>query len=378
MGLTDIGFIVMLLFVVVLTVAATVAVWPRLAGGGVTPVLSRLGMLAVTQVTILIAVLAVVNRHYVFYSGWDDLFGTNAVAGKIKHDQARATGGPLPVSPAAQTTVKRLRTHSGRQNPARDGALDAFHIDGQVTGLQADTYVLLPPQYFQPAYAGTRFPVVFMVTGYPGNPSALLKGMRFPNLVREGERSGKVRPAIYVLMRPTLVPPRDTECTDVPGGPQVESFFVEDLPVAVSAHYRVADGPGSRAIMGDSTGGYCAVKMAMRHVSTFPVAVSLSGYFAALQDLTTGDLYGGSRAVRNENDLLWREQHLPAPPVSILVASCKIGEKTYPQAVRFLSRARPPMQVDSLFLPSGGHNFRTFGRMIPAALQWISGHLKAV
>ena len=53
---------------------------------------------------------------------------------------------------------------------------------------------------------------------------------------------------------------------------------------------------------------------------------------------------------------------MPAPPVSVLVASSKIGEKTYPGTLKFLSLVRPPMRAYSLFLPQGGHNFTTWNR----------------
>ena len=42
-----------------------------------------------------------------------------------------------------------------------------------------------------------------------------------------------MQPMILVMLRPTVAPPRDTECVDVPGGPQTETFFAEDLPQAV-------------------------------------------------------------------------------------------------------------------------------------------------
>jgi hypothetical protein len=256
------------------------------------------------------------------------------------------------------------------------GEVEEFRFRGESTGLEGYAYVMLPVEYSRPEYAGRRFPVVVMLTGYPGDAHALITSMHFPSLVHEGEISGRVQPTVYVLMRPTLVPPRDTECTDVPAGPQTESFFAQDLPQALAANYRVADDRAGWGIMGDSTGGYCAAKIAMRHFDRFTAAASLAGYFRALRDLTTGDLYGGSHAVRNDNDLLWRAQHLPAPPISLLVASTRVGEQSYPEARRFLALARPPMRVDSLLLSSGGHNFATFRRMLPATLGWMSARLK--
>jgi hypothetical protein len=33
------------------------------------------------------------------------------------------------------------------------------------------------------------------------------------------------------------------------------------------------------------------------------------------------------------------------------------------------------MTADTFLLDSGGHNFRTFRRMMPTALSWMSSHL---
>ncbi|WP_307811623.1 alpha/beta hydrolase-fold protein, partial [Streptomyces fildesensis] len=78
------------------------------------------------------------------------------------------------------------------------------------------------------------------------------------------------------------------------------------MPQSIRASYRVLSGPGSLALMGDSTGGYCAAKLAMEHPKVFSAAVSLSGYFKAAEDITTGDLFGGSKARRDRADLNWR------------------------------------------------------------------------
>ncbi|MCW2883304.1 MAG: hypothetical protein QOE54_3404 [Streptosporangiaceae bacterium] len=374
-GLTSGSFIVTLFLAAIAAAALTVRLWPRYAGRGTRQVLSRIGLLALTQVVALLAMLTYVNGYFDFYSGWDDLFGTNAGAAAIKSGRLGGTARPAP--PVSPLTIATLGPRKDQQTLTRDGLIEKFRFQGQSTGLTGEAFVMLPPEYFQPAYATRKFPVSLVLTGYPGNPYSLIRVMHFPALVRQGELAGKVQPTVYLLMRPTLVPPRDTECTDVPGGPQVESFFSIDVPAQVGAHYRVATTRAGWGIMGDSTGGYCAAKVAMRHSDRFAAAVSLSGYFRSLQDLTTGDLYGGSRSVRDENDLLWRQTHLPAPPIALLVTSCRIGEKTFPQAQRFLGQVRAPMQVDSLILDSGGHNFRTFRRMMPASLEWMSAHLKA-
>ena len=44
---------------------------------------------------------------------------------------------------------------------------------------------------------------------------------------------------------------------------QAETFFAQDIPTAASEAYRVAAQPSGWALMGDSTGGYCAAKLAI-------------------------------------------------------------------------------------------------------------------
>ena len=92
-----------------------------------------------------------------------------------------------------------------------------------------------------------------------------------------------MQPMILVMMRPTVAPPRDTECVDVPGGPQTETFFAKDLPQAVSDALPGRDsGPGNWGIIGNSTGGYCALKIGLHHPDRFyGAAAGLSAYYKA-------------------------------------------------------------------------------------------------
>ena len=91
----------------------------------------------------------------------------------------------------------------------------------------------------------------------------------------------------------------------------------------------------------------------MLHSDVFTAAVTLSGYFHTLRDSTTGDLWGGSRVLKNLNDLEWRLRHLPPPPVSLLVTTAKdeAGSSGYADSRRFL---RP-----------GAHGRRTSARGLP-------------
>lgn len=53
------------------------------------------------------------------------------------------------------------------------------------------------------------------------------------------------------------------------------------------------------------------------------------------------------------------------------------GEGNYHQTLRFIQQTKSPSRVSSIILDSGGHNFNTWRREIPAALEWLGNHLKA-
>ena len=135
----------------------------------------------------------------------------------------------------------------------------------------------------------------------------------------------------------------DQGCLDVPAGPQVGTFFAQDLPQAVESAYRAVSGPAGWALLADSSGGYCAVQLAMTDSQVYSVAVAPPADYAVPPG--SGE-FGGSPQIAAEDDLLWRLQHQPMQPISVLFAGPG-------QARAFLSLVRPPMRVRSIPLTAG-------------------------
>lgn len=376
MGLTSGTLIAFLVLVAVGLGTATVWWWPKFAGAGVRMLLARTGLFASAQLTLLMVLLAAVNNYFLFYASWSDLFGTSHPPVRIQ-----ANNGLIIATPrgAGQPLARQATSFDRKKpDPARDGQIEQVQIQGTRTGLSTQAYVFLPPQYFQKQFAKRRFPVMYDFTGFPGLPQQLVTRLKVPATATKAMNTGQIQPMIIVMMRPspTSVMPKDTECTDVPGGPQVLSFYTQDLAEALMSTYRVASSPHAWGAMGDSTGGYCAVKLAMKASDRFTAAVSMAGYFYPRQDWQTGDLYAGSKQVKNDNSLIWRLQHLPPPPISVLVTSSPDGERDYGESRKFLQIARAPMTTDKILVKGGGHNPRTWRRILPTALMWMSQHLQ--
>ncbi|MFF4478468.1 alpha/beta hydrolase [Streptomyces sp. NPDC001520] len=373
MGLTSNNLVIAAVVAALLLFAATIWLWPRLSGRGVAPVLGRVGMLLGTQLTVFAAVGLFANQSFGFYGSWSDLFGTQDEPGVVvDHD--------TPGTRVRVTETRHLAGDGGR-SPKVAGRVEKVNIQGPVSGIASPAYIYLPPEYFRPEYSRRTFPAALVLTGYPGTTESLINGMKYPQNSHKLVKAGRMQPLVLVMMRPTVASPRDTECVDVPDGPRTETFFTKDVPKAVADHYRVGQRARNWGVIGNSTGGYCALKMAMRHPDAFSAAAGLSPSYKAPIDSTTGDLFGGSKRLERENDLMWRLSHKPAPPVSLLVSSSEHGEQNYRDTVRFvnkvkrLNRRGGPTRISSIILGNGGHNFNTWKREVPAALEWLGGRL---
>ncbi|MGW1892055.1 alpha/beta hydrolase [Streptomyces sp. NPDC002004] len=373
MGLTANKVLALAVLLAVLLFFGTVWLWPRLANRNWRAVAGRVGLLFATQLAIFSSIGLSANQAFGFYASWADLFGLEQGQGVVvDHSVAGGAGGPLKV-----VDTQTVNVPDGAR-PTLGGQIQKVDVVGRRSHIATQAYVYLPPEYFQPQYKKRTFPAAAVLTGYPGTAEALIKGLRYPQTAHEQAKAGRMQPMILVMLRPTVAPPRDTECVDVPGGPKTETFFAQDLQESVSAHYRTAKRPGGWGVIGDSTGGYCALKLAVHHPGAYAAAVGLSPYYKAPHDPTTGDLFHGNLLLQQKADLHWYMRNMPeAPKTALLVSSSRHGEANYKETLRFIAevRARRTTQIASIVLDSGGHNFNTWRREIPAALSWLGARL---
>ncbi|GAA3740479.1 alpha/beta hydrolase [Streptomyces tremellae] len=365
MGLTSHKVLGVAVLAAVVLFVLTVWRWPRLARPGVRQVAGRAGLLLATQVAVFAAVALVVNRSFLFYASWDDLLGRETGTGTVLVHDTDPTGAVTDAQRPVDAGLPR------GSDAARVGLVRQTAIAGPRSHIVSSAYVYLPPQYFQPAYRHRLFPAAIVLTGYPGAAQALVSRLDYPAIARAQAAAHHMEPMVLVMLRPTVAPPRDTECVDVPHGPRTETYLAKDIPDVVTHSYRVGPGLTHWGIIGDSTGGYCALKIAMHHPEDFGAAVGLAAYYRAAEDPTTGDLFHGDEALRHDADLMWLLRHRTPPATSLLVTSTLHGETNLRATREFIRAVRAPARVSSIVLPSGGHNYNTWKREIPPALVWL-------
>ncbi|WP_037602159.1 alpha/beta hydrolase [Streptacidiphilus rugosus] len=377
MGLTSRKLELLVALLAVASFVGTIWLWPKLSSRNWKALLGRVGTLLTSQLLSLMAIGLVANNWGGFYSSFSDLFGTDQGGATSIVDHTKPTSDGKGAGGVTVIDSKPVALQmGGASSNARGGTVEQVSIHGGSTDLDEPAFVYLPAGYKDPANAHKKYPVMIVFTGYPGTPENLVSRMKYPTIAAQAIYQKKMQPTVMVLMRPAVAMPRDNECQDIPGGPQAQTFFAKDLRRALATQYDISTDGKAWGVLGDSTGGYCALSLAMRAPDSFTAAVSLSGYYKAIQDSTTGDLFGGSQDLRNQADLMWRVQNLPPVPVSLLVTSSKT-EADYKSTLAFIKAvsAKPPFTISSLMLESGGHNFNTWNQETPQALPWLASKL---
>ncbi|AUG79090.1 hypothetical protein CFP65_4340 [Kitasatospora sp. MMS16-BH015] len=357
--------------------------WPKLARQRPLPMLGRIALLTVVQLAVLSVLALSVNNSYGFYTSWNDLLhpGGTPLALAADHPKAAAPKAGALIQPSTEGGLETIKDLP-QGKPEEVGRVDSVRITGTASGLSDQVFVYLPPEYFVPRYARERFPVLLTLAGYPGPSLHLVEGLRVPQTAWELERTGRMAPTVIVMARPSVAPPRNTECVDVANGPKTETWFAKDVPAALRATYRVSRSPASWGVLGYSTGGSCALRLSLRNPAVYPNATAMHADYQVPNDRwTDGDLFGGDKTAALHSDVDWRLKNLPVPKVSLLVISTRT-EEDYAATQQFLATAQqaaeahPDFRADSLFLDDGGHSFETWRRELPAALEWMSDHLK--
>jgi hypothetical protein len=314
----------------------TVNKWPR--------TLAQFGLVLSCQLLAVMTQFLWVNDQYGFYTSWSDLLGRSSVEATIQANGLVRSG---------EGRVQVIRVAGG---PGRNGSHGVL--------------VWLPPQYDQPAARTTRFPVVMVLPGQPSTPETMFAHYNFGAVATAEIDRGLVKPFIAVFPPLMTNPPRDTECTNVKGGPQAETWLTHDVYQAVRQRFRVATSPWS--LMGWSTGGFCSVKLALRYPGQYGSAAGLGGYYEPLTDKTTGDLFHGQVALRDQNSPLWLYRRNPVHHPQLLIVTGRQDRESYGPSMKLLNASRGDPGVSSLIFPVGGHNYHNYRVQLPAVLEWLN------
>ncbi|WP_233570375.1 MULTISPECIES: alpha/beta hydrolase [Prosthecochloris] len=157
-------------------------------------------------------------------------------------------------------------------------AVDGHTLEHNPLGDPAVRHV---PVFLPPSYDGRkRFGVIFLLSGFAGTGSSFLN-YRFGRPTLPEQMAGLMRQG---LMDEALIVMPD--CMTMYGGSQYvdstatgpyETYLTEELVPFIDRHFATLPHAANRAVAGKSSGGFAALRLAMRHPGLFGAAACHSG-----------------------------------------------------------------------------------------------------
>jgi enterochelin esterase-like enzyme len=297
-----------------------------------------------------------INRHYAYMPSFSALRG---------HYSPDLVGNRQMLELAHESAAGHSPPH---------GIVERVLLSGTRSGIARHGFVYLPRAYFDRRQRNRRFPVLYLLHGSPGVASDWLRAGFVDRAMDDLIDHSRIDPFIVVLPDVNGGYRRDTECQDIVGGPQVQTYLTYDVTGSVDSHYRTIAAPAGRAIGGLSMGGYCALNLMLRHQDVFSAAVMHSGSLAPIESRYSGHLWGGNRTLRRANT---PADYIPALPLNhALAVYCDGGVddhdsvRTCNEAQQLLGARHIP--VDTHVFRHEGHTFSAWRKNLYLSLPWVS------
>jgi enterochelin esterase-like enzyme len=234
--------------------------------------------------------------------------------------------------------------------------------------------VYLPPGYAR--FPRRRYPVFYLLHGFPGRPGAFLETVRMGVVEDVLVARRRLRPVILVMPFGSTGTFTDKEWVDgVRPGEGWATFVARDLVRAVDTRFRTIRRGDARAIGGLSEGGYGAIDIALHHPREFRVVESWSGYEQADP---IRSIFGHDRARLAANSpLLQIGQAAPALRIARTRFWFYSGsdDRLLGQNRQFAAELRRLHLPYRFFVRRGGHNWALWRGNAAVALLAAGRHL---
>ncbi|MFE0189054.1 alpha/beta hydrolase [Streptomyces sp. NPDC058989] len=373
MSLTGTPFFLTSVALLIVAVVLPLALWGRIAGPALVRGVARLLMLLFAQVTAITLVFVLVNNANNLYDTWGDLLGTDSHVAVAKDLGPDGMGGKQ-----IKNEPKQLQRFRPGDDPRMGAGVQMTDLEGRISGVRGEVYVWLPPQYHDPAYKNTRFPVVELLPGYPGSSKAWFGSLHVADQLRPLMQRGEVKPFILVAPRTNLLTGADTGCVNIPGKVNADSWLTVDVRKMVVDNFRVGDKPDSWALAGYSAGAHCATKLALAHPDRYRAAIAMSGYNdPALEPDSLAGKDPQLRIASNPIQILKSANAAGRPPRTALYVSGAAGDG-YQAGIGLRQLAKLPttVTVRQIAANAGGHTTAVWRQQVPEIFRWLGTQLK--
>jgi enterochelin esterase-like enzyme len=235
--------------------------------------------------------------------------------------------------------------------------------------------VYLPPGY--DAHAATRYPVVYLLHGFPGVPTSYFRAGRLGVVEDILVAQNRVRPVVLVAPFGSTGAFTDKEWANgVRPHEAWETFLAHDVVHAIDTRFRTIRAGWARALVGLSEGGYGALNIGLHHPGEFHVLESWSGY---VQADNIASIFGRKKSV-----LAWNSPDLTlaaaAPALRtahtfVWFYSGSVDKSLLPQNAAFERELRRLRIASQYTVVRGGHDWALWRAQGEKALLVACEHL---
>jgi S-formylglutathione hydrolase FrmB len=231
--------------------------------------------------------------------------------------------------------------------------------------------VYLPADY---AWSGLRYPVIYFLHGLPATTTSYTALRYVERALDQADRE-----AILVLPQGARAGEADPEYVDHGTADDWETAIATELPRVVDARFRTIADRSGRAVVGISAGGYGAMHLALKHLGTYSVVESWSGYFHPTNPAGTAAISLGS-ATRDaladvHSQLVAAKPRLRSEPMFIGFYVGRADTRFRAENEQ-LDREFTAARIPHLFrLYPGGHAQQLWSAQAPAWLGLAVDHL---
>ena len=346
----------------VLALVLIVIFWHKFSVHNFKNIFFRVSLLILTHVLFISSILLAINRSGNFYETWSDLFGWN-------NDLSKIAVSPQNLANISQADIKKAEHTKG------GSLIFKKIITGENSKVSSYVYVVLSPKLVSnlessPNFSiGDNYQVVELFPGYPGVPSTWISKMHGAEVIEQLEARNKIPPTVAIVPAINVVPGLDTECLNIPGTSEVETWLTQDMFTFAQKFVGIDDRKWTS--FGYSTGGWCAAVLGIRHQDQYNNAISIAGYFEP--SFSAGVTKRERVGLKDEYDLIKNLQKGNNSLKLLAIYAKQQGFETR-SFKTFFAKAQNLLPIKTVEIPEGGHNISTWRPYVYTGFEWLASN----
>jgi len=282
---------------------------------------------------------------------------------------------------AALLLAAALASEAPAAAPAH-GTLTHYYLDApEVRDSKRDVRVYTPPGYGDSANASRRYPVVYLLHGWPGSEG------NWPNMGHAGVTadsliaSGRIPPVVLVFPDGTGkgLLGRSLYIDSYDGLSKVETFITQHLVSWVDSTFRTIRSPGSRGVIGLSDGGTAAINFVLQHPDIFGACGSHSADLRLKKGMGMGGVIGpdpgATKLLQEHSPLVYAPDVLAHLDTPVIYFDCGADDESASQNREFdamLTKLGVPHTYHEF---PGTHEWKYWRSHLPASLEAVTSRM---